>query len=274
MSQKLNKLIIGKNRGKNLIPIFKKYNSDISNSNILDVGCGYGSLTVDFAKEFKYVHSIDGGDKEIAYSKERVMKENLKNIQIQKDNALKINSTSKKFDIVHLTGVFEWLRVGNKKISASKAQDLFLKNIKSFLKDENSIMYLSTENRFFPYYSIKDPHSGLPIVVLFNEKFSDFLFKIFGKLYLPKIYSYWRLKKKISKEFKFVKFYVPIPHYQYVFEFADINNRNEIVYKCKKILKNQKLSFMDAFTVYWILWSARLYLIKLFTPGFIVIAKK
>ncbi|MBW2978008.1 class I SAM-dependent methyltransferase [Candidatus Woesearchaeota archaeon] len=274
-SKRLERLIKGKGRGTSIIKVFEKYFKTLNDKKILDVGCGYGSLTIDFAKYFKQVHSIDAGDKPIKITRERVKKNKLKNVIIKKDNALYIKSTKNKFDVIHLSGVFEWLRAGNLNKSAYECQNLFLKTIKKFMK-KNTILYSGTENKMFPVFWLKDPHNNKwPIVVLLPEKISDFIFKILKrKKYIAKIYSYWTLKKIFKNFFSTVNFYIPIPHYQYVYEFADINNKKEVIKKCNKVLKEYKLDFKHKFSIEWIKFWARFGLIKLFTPGFITIAKK
>lgn len=272
--KRLNRLLVGNNRGKNVMQVFRKYKEDFSKLEILDVGCGFGSLSFDFSHKFKKVHSIDGLESRIEGTKLRLNKNNVKNVLVFKDNALNIKSTRKKFDIVHLTGVFEWLRAGNLNKSAYFCQNQFLKNIKKNM-GEDAILYSGTENLFFPYYWLKDPHNNnWPFFVLFPEFFSDFIFKLFNKRYVARIYSYWKLKKMFKRHFKKVDFYVPIPHYQYVFSFANINDKKSIICECRKVLKTRKLDKMQKFTIYWILWTSRFGLIKLFSPGFITVAKK
>ena len=261
-------------RGKNLISIFKRYLGDLSYRTILDVGCGYGGLTIEFAEYFKWVHAIDAADKEIKTAKKRIKEKKLKNISIAKDNALYIKSTRKKFDVIHLSGVFEWLRFGDLRLRSSQAQELFLSNIISFLKDDKSILYSGTENKLFPFFWLKDPHTGWPFLVLLPETVADKIFKFFKKEnYVPKIYSYWSIRKIYKKYFKEIDFYVPIPHYQYVFSFARIDNKNEILKKCKYVLHNYELDIIQKITVWWIWFFTLFGLIKLFTPGFIIVAK-
>lgn len=272
---RLNRLLAGKNRGKNLVRIFNLYQKDLKKKLIIDVGCGYGSLTLDFAKEFKKVHSIEAGQKNVDVTTKRVKEAKLKNVSVHKDNALHIKSTKDKFDVVHLSGVFEWLRAGDLNISASQAQKKFLRNIKNNMKDD-AILFSGTENKGFPLFWIQDPHNDRwPLMVLLPERLSDFIFKIFKrKKYVAKIYTYWTLKKMFQKEFKKVDFYVPIPHYQYVYGFADITKPNQIVKECNRVLKTHKLDFRQKVSTYIIKYSAKLRLVKLFTPGFITIARK
>lgn len=270
---RLERLTQGLNRGNNLIKIFSKYKKNLENKNILDVGCGHGSLTIDFSKKFKEVYSIDGGEKEIQITKKRTSK--MKNVIVKLDNALEIKSTSKKFDIIHLSGVFEWLRLGNEKKTANYCQKKFLHNIKKNMKN-NSILYSGTENKMFPYFWIRDPHNeNWPFLVLLPELISDFVFKIFKKRkYHAKIYSYWTLKKMFCKEFKKVEFFIPIPHYQYVYEFANIHNKSEIILKCNLVLTRKDLDFRMKISTLIIKYSAKIGIVKLLSPGFITIAQK
>ena len=272
-NQRLKRLRKGKNRGKNVSEVFKLYHEDLSNKTILDVGCGHGSLTIDFAELFKEVHSIDKGERALNATRKRT--ENYKNVTVREDNALNITTTKKKYDIVHLSGVFEWLRAGNTKKTARQCHEQFLKNIKKNLKDQG-ILYSGTENLLFPYYWLRDPHNNKwPLLTLLPEKLNDALFKlIYNKKYIARIYSYPSLKKMYKKHYKEVDFYIPIPHYQYVYGFANINDRKNIIKECKKVQSKYKLDLMQKFTVSWIKNTARLGLIKLLTPGFITVAKK
>jgi len=272
--KRINRLIKGSGRGSNLITIFSVYVNNINKKSVLDIGCGFGAITLDFARNFKTVYSIDNGKKQISVTKERVKENKLKNVTVKRDNALNLK-TNKKFDVIHMSGVFEWLKLGKPNKKARYAQNMFLKNIKKHMKD-GAILYSGTENKMFPYFWINDPHYKMsPLTVLLPEGFSDWIFKVFrGKRYMPKIYSYWTLRKMFKRHFKKVDFLVPIPHYQYVFEFANINNKKEIIKKCNSALRKYKLDPIQKFTIRWIRFWARLGLIKLFTPGFLTIARK
>lgn len=274
-NKRLLRLLNGKNRGLNVIKVLSKYDKKLKDKTIMDVGCGQGSLTIEFSKKFKKVYSIDASDKEIKITKERITKQGLKNVEATTDNALNIKSTSDKFNFIHLSGVFEWLRAGNPKKTAKECQEQFLKNIKRNMK-EGAILYSGTENKLFPYFWLRDPHNKKwPLMVLLSEGISDFINKLlFKKVYLAKIHSYWTFKKMYEKEFKEIEFHVPIPHYQYVYSFANINKPKEIIKQCEYVQNNYQLDFLQKITVSWIKICGRLRLIKLFAPGFLTVAKK
>ena len=270
---RLKRLTTGKNRGNNIMPLFKEHITQLDSKKILDVGCGQGSLTLDFAKEYQKVHAIDASKNEVQITTKRVKGKKLTNVTVAQDNALNLQTTKEKYDAVHLSGVFEWLRAGNTKKTPKQVQQGFLKSIKKHMNKEG-ILYSGTENKLFPYYWIKDPHNdGFPLMVLLPYWLSETIFNLFGKKYIAKIYSYWTLKKMFKREFKQVDFYVPIPTYHYVYGYGHVNNPKQIVAECKRVLKEKKLDKLQRATTKTIMMTAKLGLIKLFSPGFITVAK-
>lgn len=275
VSKRLRRLLVGEHRGDVVMEVFRKYFPDLSQRTVLDVGCGHGSLTISFAKRFKSVYSIDSNEQNVLKTKARTTKENLRNVTVTKENAVSISLTKKKFDVIHLSGVFEWLRAGNPRERARESQELFLKRIGKHMK-RNAILYSGTENRGFPYFWIRDPHyNGWPLLPLFPEWLADIIFRLFGKgPYMVRIYSFWTLRRMFRKEFSQVDFYVPIPHYQYVYGFAPVSNRKRLLEECRRVLREYNLDFHQRFSVRWIAFFSFLGLIRFFAPGFITIARK
>lgn len=276
--ERLNKLKYSLDRGYYVLNILKQYHHDTQNKILIDAGCGFGNLAVVFAKHFKKVYAIDIGKEQIESTLALKRKFNLRNLYVYQGNLLELSSiVDEKVDIVHTSGVFEWLRLANTEQSAKTNQEKFLREVTKVIRNENSILYVGTENRLFPYFWIKDPHyKGYPFLTILPEKINDIILNIIKKEKYPvKIYSYWGLKSLLSHFFDTVHTYVALPHYQYVYEYSSIDDYKNIVNKSWKLIKYRNdLNYLQEATLYCFLIIGALKLTKIFSPNFIMIASK
>lgn len=112
----------------------------VKNKDVLDLSCGIGYGSKHLAKFAKKVVGADVDKELIDYCKSNIKKKNVEFVLIDADG--KVNkSLIKKFDVV----------VSLETVEHAKDYKLFLKNLKSYLKDNGTII-LSTPNNFKKIY--------------------------------------------------------------------------------------------------------------------------
>ena len=150
---------------------------NLSQSKILDIGCGNGIIASKIGNFSKGVIGVDVEDR-------RVIKEGYK-FQLIKDEKLSFKDNS--FDIV----------ISNQVIEHVNCQNDHVKEIYRVLRNEG-VCYLATPNRYWPI----EPHYYLPFLGILPNKFANFYLRIFiNKDYDVKLLSYRNLIKKLKKYF-------------------------------------------------------------------------
>ena len=150
---------------------------NLSQSKILDIGCGKGMIAFNLGNFSKKVIGVDVEDR-------RVVKEGYK-FQLVKDEKLPFNDNS--FDIV----------ISNQVIEHVNNQNDHIKEIYRVLRKEG-ICYLATPNRYW----IIEPHYYLPFLGILPNRLANLYLRIFiNKDYDVKLLSYYNLIKKLKKYF-------------------------------------------------------------------------
>lgn len=92
---------IKKGRGHRVIRVFKNYFKSLNDKTLLDVGCGHGNLTVEFAKEFKSVHAVDTNPQRVEKTQNLVKKRKLDNVSLNQENALKLKTNKSLMPFIY-----------------------------------------------------------------------------------------------------------------------------------------------------------------------------
>jgi len=150
---------------------------NLSQSKVLDVGCGKGMIASNIGNFSKEITGVDVEDR-------RVVKEGYK-FQLVKDEKLPFNDNF--FDIV----------ISNQVIEHVNNQNDHIKEIYRVLRKEG-ICYLATPNRYW----IIEPHYYLPFLGILPNRLANLYLRIFiNKDYDVKLLSYYNLIKKLKKYF-------------------------------------------------------------------------
>lgn len=230
---------------------FKFLLSIDQNYRVLDLGCGWGTISVNLANYVKEVFSADLTFERLVFLKRWKEFKNLNNIRLCcTGDCPYLPYPRNNFDLVILNGVLEWVPEC-KKGKPLKVQVDYLKEIKRILK-ESGQLYLAIENRYnYKYFLGKpDDHSGLKFASILPRRISNF-YSILkrGKEYRTYTHSlknYLSMLKKVG--FSKIGVFIPEPIYRYPEKFTkkeniessgksfDFLNRK---YSCKKSFKKK-----------------------------------
>lgn len=162
------------------------------NAKVLDLGCGIGPLSINFARHASEVVGVDHGLKQLQLLKLRALEADIGNLRVVcAGDRAHLPFAAESFDTVLLNGVLEWvasMQTGDPR----QHQREFLAEVHRVLKPEGEV-YIGIENRFgFTYLSGgHDEHTHLRFVTVLPRKVANLLSMIkSGKPY--RVYTYSR----------------------------------------------------------------------------------
>lgn len=158
--------IIDKNLHKIEIDIAKKYLSKFDS--IIDIGCGDGEATVEYAKKVKKCVGIEQSNYLMKKAQAAVNKSGLKNIIIKPGSVLEMKSQKEKFDVVitqrMLINLLSW-----------EEQQDGLKNIYDIVKPGGKYIMIENTNDSFLALNEMRHEAGLdPIPQHWHNRFFDY----------------------------------------------------------------------------------------------------
>lgn len=121
---------------------------------------------------------------------------------------------AESFDVVILNGVLEYLGEGAG--DPQGAQRAALREFRRLLKP-GGLLYVGIENRLYPFYLPRDPHSGLPLTSMAPRWLANVVsYALKRKPFTQYIHSAWGLERLHEEAgFSRTDLYVPVCTYQY-----------------------------------------------------------
>ncbi len=270
----------GIKRGDMMLEALEKEADIVSGKTILDLGCGYGGISIAFKKKAHSVYSVDIDADRLTVLSNRIQSDNISGIFLVKAECVKLPFCDNTFDIVVFNGVLEW--VGYEKVADPRSlQRIALSEIFRVLKS-GGILYLATENRFYPVNFFKDPHTRVPFVAFLPFSFSNFISKVLTKKpYQTPIYSYRGIKQLIEfSGFSKLSIFSALLSYQYPSVLKKIDGKTRVSLKKDEI---EKISYeynnlgLAKFVFLKLLFCRLVFFLnlqRLFSHNFIVLAQK
>jgi len=274
--------VVGKERGKIYVEILKLCGYDLTYDSVLDIGSGYGGVSLIFSQNSAVTIGLDISEHLLQIAKKRAKISNQNNFNALFATANFIPIKDKCVDIILLIGVLEYIPLCN---PSKKPLDTHLEvfgEIKRMLR-KRGVFLVNIINRYWLGYwlGMKEFLTGIPYISILPRKISNFIYKIIkGKpYYLEQNYSYFELNSILIKaKFKHIKRFIGLPSCGYIETVADMDNKNDVKQKLNS-LKIWKpfipkgiigMGFLPK--IFWKIMNT-LGLIKLFCSNFIYVCE-
>lgn len=234
------KYILDENRAlwTDLLPL----NSDTV---FLDVGCGWGTITIPLARKAGHVVAIDNTLERVKFVELRAEELELKNITPALASATSLPYPDRTFDIIAYNGVLEWLGAIDENEVPQKIQIRALNEALRVLKPGGRV-YIGIENRFSLRYfmGVVDDHSFIRFTSLMPRWLSKFYYRLrTGKTYFMHTHSL-SVYRKMLNDIGFSKDieYLPWPTYRNPLEFIELKKEKILNFLSKETGKNSPFS--------------------------------
>lgn len=193
-----------------LIPLPKE-------SKVLDLGCGWGGISIPLAAEYENIISLDATQEKVHFVNLRSQQSKIDNINAVCGDALNLPFDDNYFDLVVVYGVMEWMGLSAEKERPEFYQLKLLKEINRVLK-KGGYLYLVIENRWAAIHFLghPDPHTNLRFITLMPRFLADIYSHITRKqsyrVYTHSLNVYKKMFRQAG--FSEINSYSPLPSYR------------------------------------------------------------
>ncbi len=186
---------------------------------VLDLGSGWGGVTLPLSRQFQQVVAVDATRENLEFLVCRAREAQRSNILFLRIDPLehsKLPFPDGTFSAVILNGLLEWVGSGPSIESPRAFQVRLLQEVRRVLRSDGCV-YVGIENRFGAMYWLgqRDPHAQIPFVSLLPRPAANLLsYVLRRKPYRNYTYSYNGLKRLLREAgFGNLEFYAPLPSY-------------------------------------------------------------
>ena len=248
-----------------------------NNCNAIDIGSGYGTVSLFLSKYFTKVYAVEPVKERAEFIQLISNERKRTNIEVIQASMHQLPFTDNTFDLIVLNGVLEWAGLELIHTNPRTVQSFLLINLLKLLKPTGTLL-IAIENRIsYRYFLGELDHSGLKYTSLLPRPLANLAFHFFKKRrkhliyesngYRTYTYSYWGYKQLLRRSgFAEVMIFGCYPSYydpEVLFPFSSDfihlisipNNKNLSTKIFTSVMKIQLLK-------------------KCFTPAFVIVAKR
>lgn len=234
----------------------------------LDLGCGWGALSLGLARSFRAVVSMDLDAKRVEAAGLQALDVGIDNlIPVHGGDTSRLPFQDEVFDLVVLNGVLEYagtLQRGNPR----RIQEGFLREVHRILKPSGQA-YVGIENRFYfrHFLAWPDPHTKLRFGTLWPRPLAHLHSLIAqGHPYRHYTYGHWGYRSLMRRAgFRDLSLYCPYPQYYGFHTIVDLSAPETFRYAFDPSSRKGRCMLALA---------ARMQLLKVFGPGFAIVGTK
>ena len=219
-----------------------------ASSKILDLGCGWGNLSFELAREYGHVTAVDYSLGKLSFMQSRRTAQGVNNVDLMRtDINRRLPFCDNHFDLVVLNGVLEWVGEYKYEKPPEVYQKELLIEINRVLKPDG-YLYVAIENRYgYPYFlGAADDHSRLRFTNIMPRALANWYMKMrTGKEYRTYTYSYNGLRKLLNRT-GFDRYHVLMTgeNYKYYRDIVPLYDSHMIRYYYKSINKTPLLNII------------------------------
>ncbi len=185
---------------------------------LLDVGCGYGGISLCYAKAGRTAFALDIDLRNIGVLRRRVLASEAASGKVLPFAGLAdaIPLADATVDIALMIGVVEWLGYSDSRRAVRNIQIEGIKEVLRVLRP-GGFLIIGTKNRLFPRYLWRDGQLKRPLVNALPRPVANWVsLNLWDHEYRGHIYSYWGWKRLIAEAgFILSDTLVPIFNYQF-----------------------------------------------------------
>lgn len=200
-----------------------------SEARVLDLGAGWGTISIALAKHYNHVYAIDACYEKMQFLEIRKAQEAIENITCIFADGFKLPFPDNFFDSVILYGVLEWAGYSRGDVPPVDAELILMREVRRVLK-KGGCAYISIENRWGAIYFLgfPDPHTGLPFISIMPRIIANLYSKLMRKgaysVITHSLGGYRNIMKGAG--FSGAEFFTPLPSYRkfyYLVPLADLS---------------------------------------------------
>lgn len=200
-----------------------------SESIALDIGAGWGTISIPLARNIKHVVALDGTVDRLEFLSIRANQEDLENITIVHADIFQHPFKNEQFDVVSFNGVLEWVAVGNEDMSPEQKQLQALHIAYDLLKP-GGYLYIGIENAYGLKYILGEPddHTGIKHITYLPRVEADELSRKINKAnYRTYTYTQQGYESLLKQSgFTNLQYYYPYPDYKLIKSIHNLDNKN------------------------------------------------
>lgn len=194
---------------------------------ILDLGSGWGTVSMAFARSATEVYALDSTLGKAQFVAIRAREEQLPNVHPVCADCLEIPFEDEYFDLVVMDGMLKWVAVGRDAQVPYDCQMRALEGIWRVLKPGGKL-YIGTENRYSYKNLLGSPdlYTGLRFIALLLRPLANLYSRLLrGRDYQALTHSRGRMKAMLSQAgFERIDFFYPLPdcsNLRYILDYRD-----------------------------------------------------